>query len=260
MNFHGVLFRPRRIWLPTFWGCVVLLACAALLCVGLGRHAYAFLAPNSPAFEARTLVVEGWLDAADLDQAIAAFRSGRYERVLTTGGPIESWNDSTEWNNFADRAAVYLKRHGLTSVPVIPVPAPASAQDRSFLSAVVARDRLQAAGVRVDAIDLFSAGAHARRSWLVFRMAFGGEVRVGIMSARPATFDAQRWWTSSNGVKSVVGELLSLTWTKCCFWPGPRGSHEERWAVPPAAQRMAPPARSQATTSADVSDGSASPR
>jgi len=71
---------------------------------------------------------------------------------------------------------------------------------------------------------------HARRSWLVYRMAFGDGVEVGVLSARPTGYDLQRWWTTSTGVKTVIGEALSLAWTKCCFWPAPKGSHEERWS------------------------------
>jgi hypothetical protein len=94
------------------------------------------------------------------------------------------------------------------------------------------RDWLQAAGVNVDAIDLYSGGVHARRSRAVYEMAFGSAVQVGVMSALPSDYDPQHWWTTSQGAKTVTGEALSLAWTRCCFWPPPRGSHEERWAVP----------------------------
>ena len=55
------------------------------------RHIYGFLAPNEPAPGARVLVVEGWMPRAELDQAVKIFRRGKYDRVVTTGGPIEEW-------------------------------------------------------------------------------------------------------------------------------------------------------------------------
>jgi hypothetical protein len=64
-----------------------------------------------------------------------------------------------------------------------------------------------------------------------------------VLATRPSGYDAQHWWRSSEGVKTTVGEALSLTWTTCCFWPGPRGSHEERWAVPQTSGASASPAR-----------------
>lgn len=236
----ATLFRRREVWVPTLSGWLLALAIAAALLAVLGLGAADFLMLHEPALGrdgrgARTMVVEGWLDEADLDQAIAAIRGGHYERVLTTGGPIESWNDARVWKSFAERAAGYLKAQGLSAIPVIAVPAPASAQDRTFLSAVMVRVWAQRAGVTLTALDLYSADVHARRSRLLFRMAFGPTVEVGVLASAPRDHDAQRWWSSSAGAKAVVGEALSLAWTKCCFWPAAPGTHEERWAAPEAA-------------------------
>jgi hypothetical protein len=213
-----------------------------LAAVGAGVLALAFaanawLAPNEPVqgadgSGARILIVEGWLDEPDLDQAIAAFQRGHYERIVTTGAPITSWSAWHPWHNFAERAAIYLKAHGLAQVRIDAVAAPESAQDRTFLSAVVVRDWAKRSGVALGTVDLFSAGVHARRSRRLFQMAFGPGVTVGVLASVPRDFDAQHWWRSSIGTKSVMGETLSLAWTTCCFWPPAPGSHEERWAVP----------------------------
>ncbi len=219
----------------------MLLVLGAVTLAALGFAANGFLAPSEPARGqdgggARTLVVEGWIDEPALAQAIEAFRRGRYARVLTTGGPIEPWSDAGGWKTFAVRAASYLRAHGLTSVPVLALPAPESRQERTYLNAVMVRDWAAQAGVTLDAIDVFSAGVHARRSRLLYRMALGDTVEVGVLAADPADFDADRWWTSSAGTKSALGETLSLAWTKCCFWPAAPGSHEERWTVPRASK------------------------
>ena len=220
------LFRRRQVWLPTFWGTllivVVALALGAALLPGLGPH----LAPTEHALGAdgrgaRTLIVEGWLDDDALGGAIALAQSGRYERVVTSGGPIETWREIQPWPTYAERAADYLRRHGVRTTPVIAIPAPASAQDRSYLSAVVVREWVRARGPSIDAVDLYSAGVHARRSRLVYRMAFGAGVEIGIVAAPPQRYRLDRWWATSEGTKAVLGELLSLAWTKCCFWPAP---------------------------------------
>lgn len=231
------LVRRRQVWLPTLWGWLLLAVATAMLLALFTFAIGDWLMLRDPArgadgHGARTLVVEGWLDESDLEQALATVRDGHYERVLTTGGPIESWNDARVWGTFAARAAGYLKARGVLEVPVIAVPAPASAQNRTFLSAVMVRDWARHAGLRLDAIDLYSAGVHARRSRALYRLALGPTVEVGVLAASPRTYDAQRWWASSDGAKTLVGELLGLAWTTCCFWPPPPGSHEERWGVP----------------------------
>jgi len=231
------LFRRRQVWLPTLWGWLVLLIFGAAAVVVIASGANGFLAPNEPAVGkdgtgARILVVEGWMHETDLDQAVAAFRRGRYERVVTTGGPVESWGDSHAWKSFAERAASYLKDHGLADVPVVAVPAPASTKERTFISALMVREWAQRSGVGLDVIDLFSASVHARRSRLLYRMALGNSAQVGVLSSWPHDFDPEHWWTTSSGTKLVIGETLSLIWTKCCFWPAAPDSHEERWGIP----------------------------
>jgi DUF218 domain len=234
------LIRRRQIWWPTPWGVLVLCGVIAGIALFAARTVGGYLARSDPAQGsdgqgARVLVVEGWLEEGELSQAIATFRRGRYERVVTTGGPIDSWQEGVAWPTFAERAANYLRQHGLADVAVVAVPAPTSAQDRTFLSAVVVREWLQREQPGLAAFDLFSAGVHARRSRLAYRLAFGPGVEVGVLAATQHRFDVDRWWLTSDGAKTVLGELLSLAWTECCFWPGAAGSHEERLAVPKTA-------------------------
>ena len=232
------LFHRRHVWLPTVWGAVLGLVALAAIAVALIANAPGYLAVTEPARGAngkgaRVLIVEGWMDDRELDQAVAVFRRGHYERIVTTGGPIETWVGlPVPWKDYAERGARYLAAHGLADATIDAVPAPASAQDRTFLSAVVVRDWAARRQVRLDAVDLLSVGVHARRSRMMFRAAFGPGVEVGVIAARPTFHDTQRWWKTSGGAKVVLGESISLAWTACCFWPPAVGSREERWALP----------------------------
>ncbi len=85
--------KRQQVWLPTFAGWLMLIALAGSACVLTGRLIHPFLAPNDAAPGARLLVVEGWLDKEELDQAVAVFKKGQYERIVTTGGPIERFSD-----------------------------------------------------------------------------------------------------------------------------------------------------------------------
>jgi hypothetical protein len=226
------LVRRRLVWVPTLTGWLVLITFAGAISVLAVRLIHPFLAPTAPAPGARLLVIEGWLDMTELDQAIAMVRQGRYERVVTTGGPIERWAELSVSSNYADLAASYLRTHGLENFPVAAITAPASAQDRTFLSAVKLREWVKGQGLAPGALDVFSGGTHGRRTRMLYRMAFGADVDVGVLSARPSQYDEERWWRTSVGVKSVLGETVSVAWTACCFYPPPPGSHEELWAVP----------------------------
>ena len=224
------LFQQRQVWLPTIWGLLLLLFIGLLMCILGARNIYSFLAPIDPV-GARVLAVEGWLAPEELDQAVQTFKSGDYQRIVTTGGPISGRPELLVHSNYAQLAADYLAEHGVPSDAILVVPAPASAQERTYLSAVVLRESAQRLGITLAAIDLFSSGAHARRSRLLFQMAFGPKFRVGILAARPDGYDPDAWWRTSAGVESIVFQSIGLIWVKCCFWPGPPGSKQELWAV-----------------------------
>jgi len=225
------LFRRRTVWMPTLLGLLVVLAVSlalvAALAVAGGRWIGGFLAPSAAAVGAdgrgaRILVVEGWLGEPSLDAAIATARRHGYERVLVSGGPIDDWPDDRRFASYAERAADYLKRRGLTDATVVAVPAPATDHDRTYLSATTVRDWLDSNASSTAALDLFTLGVHARRTRAVYRLAFGPRVEIGVLAARPADWDVDHWWRTSGGVKAVLAEAIGLAWTTCCFWPPPQ--------------------------------------
>jgi uncharacterized SAM-binding protein YcdF (DUF218 family) len=226
---HVTLFRQRRVWLPTISGWFLLLALGIAMIVYCVCNIYSFLAPNQPA-DARILVVEGWLSPEELDQAVRTFKTGGYERIITTGGPISGWPELMINTDYAKVAGDYLTQHGIPQDAIIVVSTPKSAQERTFLSAVELRESARRLRIKLEAIDLFSSGAHARRSRLLYQMALGPKVRVGILAARPEEYDPKAWWKTSSGVESVIYQSIGLIWVKCFFWPGPPGSQQELWA------------------------------
>jgi len=209
---------------PTWWGALLIVVAVTAASLVALRHLPRYLAAEEPAAGrdgqgARTLIVEGWLDEDSLDAATAVIARGRYQRVVVSGGPIDSWREGQSWSTYAERAADYLRRHGATAIPVAAVAAPETAQDRTFASAVVVRDWLRGQGGNIDAVDVFSGAVHARRSRLVYRLAFGRDVDVGVVAAPPRRYTLDHWWTTSEGAKAVLEEAIALAWTACCFAP-----------------------------------------
>lgn len=225
------LFRRRELWLPTIWGWAAILLLLALLLFAAVRNLYSFLAPYEPV-GARVLVVEGWMGTDELEQAAEIFRSRGYEHAITTGGPIPAGFEKLGRDSFAELARDFLLRRGLPEDAVTAVPTPASAQDRSFLSAVMLREWAARQGMRLEALDLVSSGVHSRRSRRVYRIAFGPDVRIGILAARSGAYNPAAWWKTSVGAKTVLSETISLVWTELCFRPGEPGSQAEKWGRP----------------------------
>jgi len=214
-----VLVRRREVWFPTVWGWFLLLIIAALALLLAGRNIYAFLAPNHLS-GARLMIVEGWMAPRELDRSLEMFRSNGYTRVITTGGPVEPGLDHVGQISYANLARDYLVLHGIPENQVTAVPTPHSDQDRTYLSALMVREWLAHAQIAADALDVVSSGVHSRRSWLLYRTAFGPRVSVGIIAAPPTAYDPDAWWTTSTGAKVVVSEALNWLWTEIFFRPG----------------------------------------
>jgi hypothetical protein len=73
--------------------------------------------------------------------------------------------------------------------------------------------------VPVTALDVFSLGPHSRRTQLLFQEAFGDGIPVGVIAATNPGYDANEWWTSSSGVRTLVGETLAYLYARFLFHP-----------------------------------------
>jgi len=224
------LLRRREIWVPTATGWALL----AVLLLGGARLGlpwlYGFLAPDRLEGHG-VLVVEGWISETAFDEALRTWREGDYAKIVTTGARIERGACPESVKTYAEYAARALEVRGVPAEAIAVVSTPESARDRTYLSAVMVREWLERSGLAVDAIDVLSEGAHARRTWRLYGKAFGDDLPVGIRAA-PPEYDPAGWWRISSGAKDVITEAIGWSWAACCFHPGPRGSLDEKWAPP----------------------------
>ena len=218
----GGLIRQRVIWFPTWRGIVALGALLALIGILLATSIHPFLAVDRPV-GGEILVVEGWLSKRGLTRAISTFRDGGYQRLLTTGVRIPAGSYVgdfyPDYRTFAELSAAVFREAGVDSDLVVAVSTPDVKRDRTYASGLAIRKWLDETGSRVQAVDVLSGGPHARRTWLLFHLALGDRVQVGVIGQRPTAYDPDRWWTSSTGVRTVIGEAIAYGYTKFFFFP-----------------------------------------
>ncbi|MEE9338911.1 MAG: hypothetical protein V3U87_12605 [Methylococcaceae bacterium] len=223
------LFKERQVWLPTFFGFCVIAVVLTIFSFFVIRNVAAFLAENKP-IAGRYLVVEGWVDPISLLHALNIYKKGNYEALITTGGPIIGQLKS-DYKTHAESAAAFIRTLGFDNSQLNVVPAPASAQNRTFLSAVMVREWFAANQKGLVSMDVFSDHVHARRTHLLYKMAFSDQVKIGIISAPPNGFKLRQWWKTSIGARVVFSELLGFVRAKYFFYPGELGSHQEKWGI-----------------------------
>jgi len=204
---------------PTWRGwCVIVLALVGTALL-IGRSIVPFLSITDRV-SGGVLVVEGWMPDHALAEAAAEFRRHHYDRLYVTGVPIDNGAPFSEYHTHAEFGAAILRRIDPDITRFLTgVPAPFVRQDRTYTSAVALKQWMAAQGGVPEKITVVSLGPHARRTRLLYEKAFGARVRIGTIALEDRTFDPQRWWSSSPGVKTVFGEVLGYTYTRFLFWP-----------------------------------------
>jgi hypothetical protein len=217
MNFRGLIQR-KECCVPTFRGWLVLILAATLTCIWTFKAISPFLASNRPV-ESRVLAVEGWLPDYALEQALGEFRKNHHELLVVTGPPLESGYYLFEYKTYADLGAATLKRLGLEEKMLVAVPSTRTQKDRTFTSGLALKQWLQQNRPSINAVNVVTLGVHARRTWLLFEKALGPDYSVGIIAATDRDYDTRRWWSSSYGVRSVVGEVIAYAYARFLFSP-----------------------------------------
>jgi uncharacterized SAM-binding protein YcdF (DUF218 family) len=212
------LFGRRQIVVPTWRGTLLILIVLLVAGFLLLHGAYSFLAPSHP-LGSGVLVVEGWAPDYALSAAASNFKQGNYQKLFVTGGPIENGGPLIAYKTYAQLGAAILMTMGVDTNSVQAVPAPKVKQDRTYTSARALKAYLREHGGLPKQLDLITVGPHARRSWLLFRKAFGEQTKVGITSVPEIEYDSGKWWHYSNGVRSIIGELLAYCYARVLFHP-----------------------------------------
>lgn len=166
----------------------------------------AYLSRSDPRL-AGVLIVEGWVGREALRDVGGEHRVGGYHRVVTTGGwSGESWSDR-RWD-YGEAARKELVRVGIPERVVVAAEPYEASTQRTYRSALAAREALMAHGWRPRAVNVFTRGAHARRSQLVYRKVFQGVCDVGVVGWCPPGDEASGWWSSSRRSREFLEETV----------------------------------------------------
>lgn len=206
------LFKKSTFYAPTFTGWVLIGVnlFTILLIFLLNIHPY--LAKSSPV-GGELLVVEGWQPDYALKEAARIFSGGNYKLLVSTGGPLDQGSFLHQHKTYAQLASLSFLKMGIADSLIVAVPAESVRKDRTYQSALALKKWLERSGMSVEKIDLLSLGAHTRRSAMVFGKVLKPQIKVGKISIENADYDSDQWWKSSEGVKMVYSELISLVYT-----------------------------------------------
>ena len=180
---------------------------------------YPFLAVTEKV-PAEFLVVEGWIGEHAMREAVAEFGTGGYRTLVSTGGPVDgSGGYVNDFQTSASVGADVLRRIGAPADRVVMVPSRVLANDRTYHAALALREWLAAQPSPVTGLNVMTEEAHSRRTRLLYRLALGERVKVGVISVPNPDYDGRRWWRTSPGVREVMAESIAYAYAKFVFRP-----------------------------------------
>jgi len=212
------LLERRTCLVPTLRGWLFLfIPLFGLLVLGL-RNMNAFLAVNAPVPEG-VVVVDGWAPDYALETAMLHCQTGAGQKLYVVGGPLEIGGPLSEYKTYAELGVAILLRMGMNRDALQAVPTSYVRKDRTFASAEGLKNWLRQHGGIPKEINVFTVGAHARRSRLLYEQVFGDTARIGIMAVEDRNYDPNHWWQSSQGFRTVTDEMIAYGYARFLFYP-----------------------------------------
>jgi len=219
------IFVRKERWGLSWRGWLLLVSAGLVVACLVFLNIHPFLAVTNRV-NTNVLVVEGWIPRYAIRDGAEEFRTGSYQRIFTTGGPVEG-GYTNDYNTSASVGAENLKRFGVPDDLVEMVPSRVTARERTYSSAVALRDWFREHNTPVYSINVLTEDAHARRTRLLFHEAFGKSVTVGIIAVANPDYESTQWWRYSDGVREVIGESIAYVYARFFFYPSASPPHKE---------------------------------
>ncbi len=190
---------------------------------------YPFLAPTQ-SVQGKVLVADQVLPNHALEKVRDRFQNGNYQLLVTSGGKllalpavicklIETCQDGhlSRYKTRAQLNAATLAARGIPAKKIIVASSPPARKDRTYVAALEVKKQLAEKGLLPATLDVVSLGPHSRRTWIIYQMIFSPETQVGIYSIKPRDYNPERWWGSSAGFRTTVGETIAYLYARLIF-------------------------------------------
>lgn len=215
-RFH--LVKKKEVWVITVKGWVVIGVACTIILGCFVTFVHPFFSVTDPK-RGSMLVVEGWLPRYAIERAVREFTESGYQRFITTGGPIYSQLPCSDVKTYAALAAAILEDLQVDAGRIDVVPTPDVKKDRTYASALALKKWFHQNGRHPAFLDIITLGPHARRSRMLYQTALGTDVSVGVISVPNRAYDPNRWWRYSEGIKTIINEMIGYIYTQFIFRP-----------------------------------------
>jgi hypothetical protein len=97
------------------------------------------------------------------------------------------------------------------------VPSGAVLKDRTYMSALALKRWMSETKQNMSRINIYSMGAHSRRTRLLYQKAFEGQLEIGVIAGKDLRFDGPHWWRTSEGIRTIISETMGYLYARFLF-------------------------------------------
>jgi hypothetical protein len=213
-----MLIHRTSAWRLTFVGWCVVLAIIFALGILFVSRIQEFLSNGAP-INATAIVVPGMLPDDVLESIADEMMRNSGLIVLTVGGPISRGSHLSGFRDYATLAASSLLELGADPARLFAVPSKTAKKDRTFESALALRGWLNGFHHSIDSVDIYTLDIRARRTRILFSEALGPDFKIGVVTFPDPSYDSAEWWTTSQGARTTIGELIAYIYVRFFFRP-----------------------------------------
>jgi uncharacterized SAM-binding protein YcdF (DUF218 family) len=212
-------FNKKERWGLTAMGWVAVGIIAVGVPIALLANIHGFLAAEERV-KGDVLVVESWIPDFAIPGAIEEFKRDGYQRLVLVGAPILLGGDLSRFKSYSEFTYARLIALGFDKERIVVLETSDITKDRTYQSAVAVKRWLSLDhNVNRRGLNVYSLDVHSRRSRLLFTKALGDQFTVGVIAAPDRRYDPETWWKSSNGVRTVLDELIAYLYAAIFFLP-----------------------------------------
>ncbi len=203
----------------TPFGKVLILTLIVIISIFTLRGLNKFLSVTD-SVSSKTMAVEGFLPDYTLKNVLTTFYNGGYEKMIIIGKPIGQGYYLSGYSTSADLMRGTLIEMGLDSNLIVSVSIPGNViRDRTYSTGLLLFNWFNTSDPELKNVNIYTFGAHARRSRLLFKKALGDDYEIGIISGEDLSYDQSKWWKSSKGFRTVLNESLAYFYARFFFYP-----------------------------------------
>ncbi|RLD59955.1 MAG: YdcF family protein [Bacteroidetes bacterium] len=212
------LFKEKKTKVLTLQAWLLIILIIFNIFILFKYKTYSFLATNKPV-KAEILVVEGWLPDYALKDAVNEYNSHNYKFIVTTGVPLLKGYYLSEYKDFANLSKQTLIKLGVDETKIIAIPTKNVKRDRTYASAIAVKNWINNNKLNIKSINVYTLGSHSRRTLLLYDEAFDNKIIIGVYAHNNKDFEDDKWWTTSQGVRTVIGNFIAYIYAKFFFYP-----------------------------------------